>query len=216
MQQLREALENKTEKALSFVGAPTLNYENPIWPSQGGIFQNEGCPGAAVGRHFPGAQCKQPSGSGTSSHARGATRSEPFRLWATSSNPPRAATSPTAHRCSSPLPGALHPLSCPRVNAAFRLSANGEEGGSWRVGVLPCHLGPYRQRSLREISSLNQLLHRTPEEQQTDSALKHKHTSTLSAAQAKGRTVYLISSMEIKLKNKNIHLQIQKRKIPAC
>lgn len=71
----------------------------------------------------------------------------------------------SVHRESSPFPGALRPLSCPRVNAAFRLNANGGEGGSWRAGVLPCHPGPYRQRFPREISLLNQLLHQTPGEQ---------------------------------------------------
>lgn len=113
-------------------------------------------------------------------------------------------------------PGCSGPLSHPRVNAAFRLAANGGEGGSWRTGVLPCRPGLYHQRFLQEISLLNQLLHQTPEEQQSDSALKHECASALSAADAMGRTVYLTPSMEIKLKNKNIHLKTQKRKISAC
>lgn len=86
---------------------------------------------------------------------------------------------------SSPLPEALHPFLHPRVSAAFRLAANGGEGDSWRAGVLPCHLELYRQRCLQGISLLNQLLHQTPEEQQSNSALKHEtRTFAPSAAQA--------------------------------
>lgn len=103
----------------------------------------------------------------------------------------------------------------PKANAAFKLWMGRRQLESWCF--LPCRPGLYRQRFLREISLPNQLLHQTPEEQ-SNSVLKHKCTSApcsgqtrawqdWSAAKVGNEQCYLILNIEIKLKNKNIHLK---------
>lgn len=169
-----------------------------------------------VGRHLPGVQCWYPSGSGTSSALRIPCIANSFDDKQSAQSNRGVATSPAACRgCSLLLSQGLCVSLCPKGNAAFKLWMGGRQQESWCL--LPCRPGPYRQRFLRETSLLNRLLHQTPEEQ-SNSVLKHKRPSApwagqtgawhdWSAAKVGNEQRYLILSIRIKLKNKNVHLK---------